>query len=245
MGIKFSIGKLLRLSLSIVFTIGLNSCVSSHSMGHPYQDSSRIQKKVSSRPQQNTTDAGLKPKKSSNTQKQKNKSHQKTSAKIAKKPEQKQQRILVADTRLDSVLSPPVQTIREKIIREARSLLGTRYKPAGKTPAGFDCSGFVIHVLSRFDFQMAACSADQSKCGRKILAAEAKPGDLIFFGSKDRIHHVGILTEIDDRKMMMIHSSSSKGVIEEDILKSDYWLKRIKMIRDLDSFTRQKGITMN
>ncbi len=177
--------------------------------------------------------------------KTKSKTTKKTSNIHKSKAKTSPNRILVADTKLDSVSTLSFMTIREKILTEARSMIGIKYKSGGKTPNGFDCSGFVIHVLGRFDYQMSACSADQSKCGKSIKPQEAKPGDLIFFGNKNRVHHVGIITEIDAKKMMMIHSSSSRGVVEEDIMKSDYWLKRIRIIRDLESIPRQKGLTMN
>jgi len=92
---------------------------------------------------------------------------------------------------------------------------------------------------------MASCSADQSKCGRNIKLDFAKPGDLIYFGTKGRINHVGIITENSKNKLMIIHSSSSQGVVEENILQYDYWLKRIRMAKDLNSFPREKSISLN
>jgi len=146
--------------------------------------------------------------------------------------------------RQDSVKDPD-QVLREKTVATAREYLGTRYKAGGKTPKGFDCSGFVIHVMGRMEIQMAACSADQAKCGKEVELDRARPGDLIYFGSKSRVNHVGILTEVSKNKLMMIHSSSSHGVIEENVLQSDYWLRRIRVVRDLSSFPRHKAVSMN
>ena len=146
--------------------------------------------------------------------------------------------------RQDSVKDPDL-VLREKTVATAREYLGTRYKTGGKTPKGFDCSGFVIHVMGRMEIQMAACSADQAKCGKEVELDRARPGDLIYFGSKSRVNHVGILTEVSKNKLMMIHSSSSHGVIEENVLQSDYWLRRIRVVRDLSSFPRHKAVSMN
>ncbi|MBK7302257.1 MAG: C40 family peptidase [Saprospiraceae bacterium] len=134
---------------------------------------------------------------------------------------------------------------RNEVLSVARSLKGKKYKSGGKNPKGFDCSGFVIYVLDKVGVQMASCSADQSKCGRTIKVDNAKPGDLIYFGTKGRINHVGIITENSKNKLMIIHSSSSQGVVEENILQYDYWLKRIRMAKDLNSFPREKSISLN
>ena len=134
---------------------------------------------------------------------------------------------------------------RNEVLSVARSLKGKKYKSGGKNPKGFDCSGFVIYVLDKAGIQMASCSADQSKCGRTIKVDNAKPGDLIYFGTKGRINHVGIITENSKNKLMIIHSSSSQGVVEENILQYDYWLKRIRMAKDLNSFPREKPISLN
>jgi cell wall-associated NlpC family hydrolase len=146
--------------------------------------------------------------------------------------------------RQDSVKDPDL-ILREKTVATAREYLGTRYKSGGKTPKGFDCSGFVIFVLGRMDIQMAACSADQARCGKEVELDQARAGDLIYFGSKSRVNHVGILSEVSKNKLMMIHSSSSRGVIEENVLQSDYWLRRIRVVRDLSSFPRHKAVSMN
>jgi cell wall-associated NlpC family hydrolase len=134
---------------------------------------------------------------------------------------------------------------RNEVLSVARSLKGKKYKSGGKNPKGFDCSGFVIYVMNQVGVQMASCSADQSKCGRNVKLDLAKPGDLIYFGTKGRINHVGIITENSKNKLMIIHSSSSQGVVEENILQYDYWLKRIRMAKDLNSFPREKSISLN
>lgn len=152
-------------------------------------------------------------------------------------PDSANKRILVADARLDSNLIKD-EGLRWNVLTLARSYLGTPYRSGGKTPAGFDCSGFMIYITRKQGISLASCSADQSKCGKTIPLNEAKPGDLIYFGSGQRVSHVGMITESGPQKLMVIHSSSSKGVIEEDILKSDYWLRRIQKVKDLNGFPR-------
>jgi len=43
---------------------------------------------------------------------------------------------------------------------------------------------------------------------------------------------------------MMVHSSSSRGVIEENVLNSDYWVRRIRHITSLTSYKKEKDISM-
>ncbi|MBK6821940.1 MAG: C40 family peptidase [Saprospiraceae bacterium] len=135
---------------------------------------------------------------------------------------------------------------RNEVLSVARSLKGKKYKSGGKNPKGFDCSGFVIYVLDKVGIQMASCSAETNQNAEGPLKFDlAKPGDLIYFGTKGRINHVGIITENSKNKLMIIHSSSSQGVVEENILQYDYWLKRIRMAKDLNSFPREKSISLN
>ena len=135
--------------------------------------------------------------------------------------------------------------LREIIVTLGRELIGTPYRKGGKTEKGFDCSGLVIYVCGRMDIDLASCAADQAKCGKTVSLDHAKPGDLIYFGQKGHIHHVGIISVNQKSNLSIIHSSSSQGVIEENILKSDYWIKRIKLIKDLSSYPMDKRISQN
>ena len=86
---------------------------------------------------------------------------------------------------------------------------GSKYRKAGKKPGGFDCSGLVQYVYGRMEMPMAASADAQSQQVKKIKAKNAKPGDLLFFGTKSRIQHVGIVTENEDDHFLMVHSSSA------------------------------------
>ena len=62
-------------------------------------------------------------------------------------------------------------------------------------------------------------SEDQYTQGRKVPTEDAQVGDLIFFKKGGRIFHVGIISKIKSGVIHMIHSSTSKGVIEQDCSK--------------------------
>lgn len=94
---------------------------------------------------------------------------------------------------------------------------GLRYRRGGKTPKGFDCSGFTSYVFSQFGLKLNASSAAQYTQGDKVENADLRPGDLVFFSgrsvSKHRVGHVGMVTDVNaDGTFKFIHSSNSQGV---------------------------------
>ena len=106
---------------------------------------------------------------------------------------------------------------RDSIIEHTRSLLGTRYKWAGITPAkGLDCSGFVKYVFAKLGIDLPHHAADLAKLGGLVSkdTAAMQPGDLLVFGKGKRISHVGIY--VGDGNM--IHASSaSRRVVEAPV----------------------------
>ncbi|HEY9561480.1 MAG TPA: C40 family peptidase [Anseongella sp.] len=115
----------------------------------------------------------------------------------------------------------------DQLLDFASDYIGTRYRYGGNSPRdGFDCSGFACFVFSEFGVQLPRVSADMSKAGRYVGKNELQKGDLVFFatGSSRRVNHVGIVIETRP-EVLMIHSSSSKGIRVDDI-NSDYYRKR-------------------
>jgi len=98
----------------------------------------------------------------------------------------------------------------------AQSLMGIRYRPASSDPLrGFDCSGFVSYVFKRFNFTVPRSSCEFINVGRKILLADARPGDIILFtGTKSHhphtIGHIGIVYCNEGKELKFIHSTSGK-----------------------------------
>jgi cell wall-associated NlpC family hydrolase len=127
------------------------------------------------------------------------------------------------------------ETNSYEIVDYAKSLLGERYTPAGKSPSeGFDCSGFTQYVYKNFSIEIPPSSITQAAYGKTVDISDAKEGDLIFFKSptigNNNIGHVGIIVSTADETILFIHSSTSRGVVI-DSLESDHYKARFRSIK--------------
>lgn len=124
-------------------------------------------------------------------------------------------------------------SLADKIIVSASKHLGAPYKTAGKTAAGYDCSGLVYSTFGEFDIALPRTSYDQAKAGKTIgqNTNKAEKGDLIFFktNKSSRINHVGIVTDTNEGDIKFIHASTSKGVIISS-MKEAYYQKTFTQV---------------
>lgn len=117
------------------------------------------------------------------------------------------------------------------VLGAALEKVGTRYKAAATGPNGFDCSGLMYYSFSKANIKMARTSASQATMGYSVDVSEAIPGDLLVFADKGRVNHVGVVYQARGGQLKMIHSSSSKGVVIEEVLQSGYWRSRLVDVR--------------
>lgn len=130
----------------------------------------------------------------------------------------------------------PETILREDISRYARQFIGIVYREAGKTPeSGFDCSGFTGYVMRPYQISLAASAEAQSQQGKAKAIQDAQPGDLVFFrrSPSGPIFHVALVVASSPGSLVVVHSTSSRGVITEDILASTYWRPFIDSVRDV------------
>ena len=117
------------------------------------------------------------------------------------------------------------------LVKTGRSMLGKKYRYGGETHKGFDCSGLTKYIFANHDIDLARRAADQYRQGVKVDRLDARPGDLVFFINRGVIDHVALVTKVDGTHLYILHSTSSKGVIEEDMRASKYWSRRYKAVR--------------
>ncbi len=117
--------------------------------------------------------------------------------------------------------------IREEIVHSAIRYKGTNYRSGGKSPAtGFDCSGFTGYIFSQHGIPISGSSDRLAKMGKQKSKESLMPGDLVFFGNKDRISHVAIVASNTSEEMEVVHSTTSAGVKIDNITNSEYWQSR-------------------
>ncbi len=116
---------------------------------------------------------------------------------------------------------------RKKVLRFAKEFTGAKYKYGGASPAGFDCSGYTHYVFKKMGINLNRSSTQQSKQGKKKKIKDLKPADLVFFGNKRSIQHVGIVLEASKEELYVIHCSSSGGIMIQEVYGSPYWSKRL------------------
>lgn len=115
------------------------------------------------------------------------------------------------------------------MLQYARQYIGTRYRHGGKTPGGFDCSGFTGHVFRQFGYSLGASSREQFRDGIAVDNDAIQPGDLLFFKgrSSKSIGHVGIAIEnnAETGEITFIHAAI-KGGIRIDRTTAPYYARR-------------------
>jgi cell wall-associated NlpC family hydrolase len=123
-----------------------------------------------------------------------------------------------------TVLPPGGGAPAAAIARTAESLQGSPYRDGGAGPDGFDCSGLVSYVYSRYGVSVPRGVKRQASAGREVPRADIRPGDLLFFETvPPGPSHVAIA--LDQNRF--VHAPKSGAVVRIESLRSAYWSRRL------------------
>ncbi|MBD4087448.1 hypothetical protein GUH72_03625 [Xanthomonas citri pv. citri] len=114
------------------------------------------------------------------------------------------------------------------ILQRAMALLGTPYVWGGESTEGFDCSGLVGYVFKTalgIDLPRDIARDESAELIKDPSALKA--GDLVFFGKRGRIDHVGLV--VGDGKFL--HAPSRGKDVRVDSLASGYWSEKFIQAR--------------
>ncbi len=127
--------------------------------------------------------------------------------------------------------APTSPSLVKTVLQRAFSLLGTPYRWGGSSPeSGFDCSGLVGYVFRTIGIDLPRVSRAMADEGTKVASRDAlAEGDLVFFGKRGRIDHVGIY--IGEGKFL--HAPRTGRDVTVSSLTSGYWAQKYLEARRL------------
>ena len=112
----------------------------------------------------------------------------------------------------------------------ALGLIDTGYRFGGKNPeAGLDCSGMVAYIFNQaVGLRFSGSAADIARRGAPVERGRLRPGDLVFFNTRNTpLSHVGVYIG-DDR---FVHAPSSNGRVRIDHMSAAYFAARFETAR--------------
>jgi hypothetical protein len=122
------------------------------------------------------------------------------------------------------VVAQSVTDTAAEVVVRALGLVDVPYRYGGRTPAGFDCSGFVGYIFGESTgMSLPRRSEEIGRVGASLNRRELAPGDLVFFNTLGRLYsHVGIYIG----EGQFVHAPARRGRVRVDRLADPYWTVR-------------------
>lgn len=127
----------------------------------------------------------------------------------------------------------------EDVVREARALLGAKWRHQGRRPDGVDCIGLVVLVRQALrletidvnDYQRIATDESMLTYCREhmqqIPFTKLKPGDIVVFAFDNQRHMAIIGDYPGGRRFSIIHAYASRRMVVENQF-DQFWTPRVR-----------------
>lgn len=111
----------------------------------------------------------------------------------------------------------------QQVVSFAKKFLGVPYVWAGRSPNGFDCSGFTYYIYTQHNVTIPRMADEQFEVGLAIKKSDLAPGDMVFFSTYEPgPSHVGIYIG----NGQFIHASSGADEVTVTPLNKPYYMER-------------------
>jgi len=120
----------------------------------------------------------------------------------------------------DFLANPPYPNFSlSQVFSVAQQYIGTPYVYGGASPAGFDCSGYVMFVYAQFGISLPHSVSGQAARGTRISIADAVPGDIVIMDGHDGFYA--------GNGNIMDAPDTGRSISIRPIWTSDYYIVRL------------------
>jgi cell wall-associated NlpC family hydrolase len=120
----------------------------------------------------------------------------------------------------DFLANPPYPKFSlAQVFSVAQQYIGTPYVFGGSTPAGFDCSGYIMFVYSQFGISLPHSVSGQAARGKRISIQDAVPGDVVIMPGHDGFYA--------GNGNIMDAPDTGRSISIRPIWTSDYYIVRL------------------